>query len=240
MNPRSGAGVLIAAWLAAGAAWAGETNGHAAAGLPAPAHQSEGEAEAKSSGCVSCHVRTEQPTMHASPGVVLGCADCHGGDPRVSAPGGAEIGSPEYDALKAQAHVPPRHPEAWALAPANPPQTYTLLNREAPEFVRFVNPGDLRVARESCGACHLEIIERVERSLMATGAMFWGGASYNNGILPWKRYVLGEAYTAEGEPAKIASRAPPTAEMAERGVIPQLLPLPAWETVAPADNFRIF
>ena len=28
------------------------------------------------------------------------------------------------------------------------------------------------------------MIEAAERSLMATGAMFWGGASYNNGILP--------------------------------------------------------
>ena len=33
---------------------------------------------------------------------------------------------------------------------------------------------------------------------MATGAMFWGGASYNNGILPYKRYILGEAYTRDG------------------------------------------
>ena len=24
--------------------------------------------------------------------------------------------------------------------------------------------------------------------------MFWGGAAYNNGILPFKRYVLGESH----------------------------------------------
>ena len=41
---------------------------------------------------------------------------------------------------------------------------------------------------------------------MATGAMFWGGAAYNNGILPFKNYILGEAYTRDGEPAKIVSR----------------------------------
>ena len=29
---------------------------------------------------------------------------------------------------------------------------------------------------------------------MSTGAMLWGGAAYNNGILPFKRYVLGESY----------------------------------------------
>ena len=37
--------------------------------------------------------------------------------------------------------------------------------------------------------------QSAERSLMATGAMLWGGAAYNNGILPFKNYILGEAYT---------------------------------------------
>ena len=56
-------------------------------------------------------------------------------------------------------------------ASATPERTYTLLNRESPEFVRFVNPGDLRAAREACGACHLAIVQASERSLMATSAM---------------------------------------------------------------------
>ena len=37
---------------------------------------------------------------------------------------------------------------------------------------------------------------------MATSAMLWGGAAYNNGILPYKRYILGEAYTRDGQPAR--------------------------------------
>ena len=40
---------------------------------------------------------------------------------------------------------------------------------------------------------------------MATGAMLWGGAAYNNGILPFKNYMFGEAYTRDGEPARIQS-----------------------------------
>ena len=32
--------------------------------------------------------------------------------------------------------------------------------------------------------------------------MFWGGAAYNNGILPFKRYILGEAYTRERRGAR--------------------------------------
>ena len=76
-----------------------------------------------------------------------------------------------------------------------------MLNKESPEFIRFVNPSDYRVAREACGACHLEVIEATERSMMSTGAMLWGGAAYNNGIVPYKNYIFGEAYTRTGEPA---------------------------------------
>ena len=65
-----------------------------------------------------------------------------------------------------------------------------MLNREAPEYVRFVNPSDYRVVRESCGACHIDEIKAAERSLMATGAMFYEGASYNNGIVPLKTVYI--------------------------------------------------
>ena len=125
---------------------------------PAPANQSLAEVDAKSAGCLSCHVKTDAPTMHVSPAVQLGCTDCHGGD----AVSRAAWGKPElgYDsafnkAAMARAHVLPRYPESWHYpSSANPQRSYTLLNKEAPEFVRFMNPGDYRVAREACGACH--------------------------------------------------------------------------------------
>src|SRR3546814_13100632 len=82
-----------------------------------------------------------------------------------------------------RAHPQPTLPGAWHDSSANPQRSYTLLNKEAPEYIRFVNPSDYRVAREACGACHLEIIEATERSLMSTAAMFWGGGAYNNGIV---------------------------------------------------------
>jgi len=208
----------------------------------APRTQSAAEAERKSEGCISCHAQTDRPTMHANPAVVLGCTDCHGGDAAVSVAADAARDSAAYAAALEKAHVLPRFPKSWHWPSSRTPErTYTLLNREAPEFVRFVNPGDLRVAREACGACHLEMISAVERSLMSTAAMFWGGASYNNGILPYKRYILGEAYTREGEPARVPGLPEddnPTA--LARGILPGLLPLPRWETTPPADNFRIF
>ena len=100
----------------------------------------------------------------------------------------------------------PTLPKSWYWpSSANPKRTYALLNQESPEYVKFVNPSDYRVARESCGSCHIQSIEAAERSIMATGAMLWGGAAYNNGILPFKNYLLGEAYTRNGEAAKVSS-----------------------------------
>ena len=46
-----------------------------------------------SAGCISCHGETDAPTMHTDPTVIIGCADCHGGDPsvmKVGAPGSAQ------------------------------------------------------------------------------------------------------------------------------------------------------
>ena len=202
---------------------------------PAPRAQLPEQAMAKSVGCLSCHKQTDAYNMHTNPGINLGCTDCHGGDATV-------VGQDIHErAVIERAHVLPSYPEGWHYPLSrNPVRSYTLLNREAPEYIRFVNPSDLRVARESCGACHLSIIQATERSLMATGAMLWGGGSYNNGIIPFKRYILGEAYTREGVGATVVNPVEPDEKMTARGILPQLIPLPAWETVPPGDVFRVF
>ena len=38
------------------------------------------EADRKSAGCITCHTSTDEPTMHPSKAVHLGCTDCHGGN----------------------------------------------------------------------------------------------------------------------------------------------------------------
>jgi hypothetical protein len=207
--------------------------------------ETEAEAHAASAGCESCHTASDAPSMHRSSAVVIGCADCHGGDAGVTAPAGLAKGSAQYAALRDRAHVLPRYPRAWQFPrSANPQQSYTLLNREAPAFVRFVNPSDYRVVREACGACHLEVIQKAERSLMSTGAMFLEGATYNNGILPNKTALIGEAYTAKGEPARVLSPGTPpgTVTPAEKakGAIATLYPLPTWQVTPQADIFRVF
>ncbi len=213
---------------------------------PAPQRQSVAEMEGKSEGCLTCHVKTDAPTMHVSPAVRLGCTDCHGGN--VSVRGNSELphDHPDYVAARDAAHVLPKYPKSWHFpSSANPKRSYALLNQESPEFVKFINPSDYRVARDACGACHIQAIESAERSIMATGAMLWGGASYNNGILPFKNYLLGEAYTREGLPAKMTTPgAGPGGKLSEdqvaRGVLAEMYPLPTWHVIPPGDVFRVF
>jgi hypothetical protein len=212
---------------------------------PAPAKQTVEQAEAKSAGCVSCHTKSDAATMHTSPAVRLGCTDCHGGDAGILGNPSLKHDDPAYVAARDAAHVLPRYPNSWHYpSSANPKRSYTLLNREAPEFVRFVNPGDYRVARESCGACHMATIEAGERSLMASGAMLFGGAAYNNGMVPFKSYIFGEAYTRDGKPAKIVSPGSPPGQLTKRqearGALAALYPLPTWQVIPPGDVFRVF
>jgi len=233
--------ILLAALVPAGAA-ASESE-HAIERVyvtapPAPARQSAHDVEAKSAGCISCHSASDAASMHVSTAVSLGCTDCHGGDSSVFATGREDA------AARERAHVLPRYPAAWHYpSAANPAGSYTLLNRESSEFIRFVNPSDYRVAREACGACHAAIIEASVRSLHSTGAMLWGGASYNNGILPFKNYLLGESYDRDGTGTILYGPTIPDElrpQAAARGVLPVLYPLPAWETVKPGDIFRVF
>ena len=212
-----------------------------AAAPPAPASQTQAEADAKSAGCTSCHTATDRHTMHRNPGVILGCTDCHGGDATIEAHGLTRSDA-AYVAAMRKAHVLPRDESAWHWpSSATPQRTYTLLNRESPEFVRFMNPGDLRIAREACGACHLRIVEASERSLMATTAMFWGAAAYNNGILPYKHSILGEAYTREGLAASLVNPVKTDVFLrAKKGILDSVTAMPAWESVPPADIFRVF
>ena len=236
-----------------------EVERHYVTAPSAPATQSILDVDAKSSGCISCHTNSDALSMHATPAVRLGCTDCHGGDATVR--GDAKLGYEVASnvAARERAHVLPRFPKSWNYpSSANPERGYTAMNKESPEFVRFVNPGDYRVAREACGACHLPIIEAAERSLMSTGAMLWGGAGYNNGIVPFKSYVFGEAYTRDGKPACIGSPslltatkspcpAPTvldtttlTAKQKARGALSALYPLPHWSAIPPSDIFRVF
>jgi hypothetical protein len=188
--------------------------------------QTADEARAKSAGCVACHQNVGDP--HGKPTLRIGCTDCHGGNAGCT--------------TKDQAHVAPRNPHLWASS-GNPVRSYALLNHESPDFIRFVNPGDFRVAHISCGTagCHPKEVQTNRKSIMATGCMLWGAAAYNNGTLPVKRSLLGEAYGMTGAPLVLKTYPPPTAEeMEKKGVVPYLAPIPRFENSQPGNVLRIF
>ncbi|HVC95223.1 MAG TPA: hypothetical protein VND64_16120, partial [Pirellulales bacterium] len=186
--------------------------------------QTREEAAAKSTGCVACHQGVAD--MHRQETVHLGCCDCHGGNPRT------------HD--KHKAHVYPMYPEAWANS-ANPVRSYTLLNHESPQFVRFVNPGDLRIAHLSCGNCHPKEVLQVRKSMMTHGAMLWGSALYNNGSVPNKVPRYGESYSMCGAPQRLQSVPPPSEyEIVHKGIVPFLDPLPRFEITQPGNMLRVF
>ena len=151
-------------------------------------------------GCITCHGQIE-PMHKYGPtevyeslkdgkyAVGLSCTACHGGNPTVRKSGND---APDIERAKRAAHVQPRFPKEWRrdgkYTAANPERTNTLLARESVEFVRFINPGDLRVAQQTCGnsGCNALESKNVARSMMAHGAMLWGAALYNNGGFPLK------------------------------------------------------
>ena len=185
--------------------------------LPRRGESPEEAAEA-SSGCISCHIGIEHPNMHAEATVMVGCAECHGGDPSIQIAGSK--GSVEYAAAERKAHVQPRLAEDAARG-GHPVRAYTHWIEESSGFVRFVNPGDLRVAPQTCGVCHAQETRNVKTSMMSTGAMLWGAALYNNGAFPLKNPHFGESYDEAGKPERLRTFPPPTPdETRTKGVLP--------------------
>ena len=206
---------------------------------PAPQRgESMEQAQAASAGCVSCHVGIEHPSMHQEDTVVLGCVDCHGGNARVMIAGAK--GSGEYAKAERDAHVEPRFAEDAARSD-HPERVYTRWLKESYEFIRFENPGDLRVAPETCGTCHGAETRAVRTSMMTHGAMLWGAALYNNGAFPIKNPHFGEAYDKDGQPVRLRTFPPPTDEETRtKGVLPFLDPLQRWEVSDPGNLLRAF
>jgi len=182
--------------------------------------------------------------MHATGTVRLGCTDCHGGNAEIVLPAGVaqERGSTQYQELTKQAHPRPRFREN-ARTSANPVRAYTQWLKEDADYIKFINPGDLRVAEQTCGrsGCHTSEVQRVRTSMMTHGAMLWGAALYNNGAVPLKNPLFGESYGPDGTPQRLQTFPPPTPEETRtKGVLPYLEPIERWEVSQPGNVLRVF
>jgi hypothetical protein len=136
-------------------------------------------------------------------------------------------------------------PREWLRAGkysgANPERSNTLLARESWEFVRFINPGDLRVVAKTCAgsACHEVESKNVPRSMMTHGAMLWGAALYNNGSFHLKDARFGESYSESGAPQRLLQTSTDE-QRRTKGLLALLDPLPRWEISQPGNLLRVF
>jgi hypothetical protein len=193
-------------------------------------------------GCLKCHDLIEPmhkfgPTAtldkldHGKDALGLTCTACHGGNPAA--------------VTREDAHVRPRFPREWMRDGKFriPENSGPLLARESPDFIRFLNPGDLRVTAKTCGSseCHSVQTNAVGKSMMTHGGMLWGAALYNNGGFPIKDTNFGESYSASGAPQSLIQIPQPTAEQRRlKGILAFLDPLPRWEISQPGNVLRVF
>lgn len=110
-----------------------------------------------SPGCVSCHKGIEE--MH--PWFPISCIGCHGGN-------GSATTLPS-------AHVKPKEP---------PPNDERVLALDFdPDWIRFTNPSNLRVASKTCGECHAAEAKNLFKSLHGTTAGHLCDGLYENGVV---------------------------------------------------------
>ncbi len=123
----------------------------------------KGEKPISGDRCQGCHVGIE-PIHPESAGLTGDCVVCHGGDP-------------EADTIE-EAHVPV--PDDWAAirGPDLPPAPDGFIKDFASDqlaqldrdYLRFINPGDIRVVDDTCGACHPNQAASLKNSIMTTNA----------------------------------------------------------------------
>jgi hypothetical protein len=139
----------------------------------------------ESSGCHAGLSVVEQ--IH--PFAAVRCVECHGGDEaqadkaRAHVPRPANFGEFPLTAGSHTTAEPPkekRGPRAFRL---DDPTNSDHRDPALLAYRRFLNPGDLLVAHQSCGqgGCHGEVVDRATRSLHATMAGLMSGVFYANG-----------------------------------------------------------
>ncbi len=170
----------------------GTAQWHCAECPPVDCTTNPGDALCKQdSSCIGCHGLASSEggvgIENSHPWAYVGCVACHGGS-------GRDAQDPTRQLTKEEAHAHIPHEIAQAGSVSVPTRSayanYYLAkagveNLEGgKEWLRFVNPGDLRVVDDSCAAdaCHKGMGETVRRSTMASAVGKLDGLLYAMGV----------------------------------------------------------
>ena len=131
--------------------------------------------------CVNnCHNGIENPHPWFS-GPDLTCTGCHGGTADATTRETAHVPIPAEWQVNSTQWGRPNLRYYWNYNTLFGVENFT----GGLEWLRFRNPGDLRIANQSCGkasGCHQDRVENVRRSVMATEVGLVGVAQARNGI----------------------------------------------------------
>jgi hypothetical protein len=106
-------------------------------------------------------IESMHPPVDGKP---LSCVRCHGGS--------------QASNLLSEAHVAPGVDDPTDLRSLS----HGELDTVTPSYLRFINPGDLRVAEEACGgACHGDTVKAVKTSSMAIKSSSFASGRYRAG-----------------------------------------------------------
>jgi len=192
--------------------------------------------------CLACH----DGITDVHPFFALACVDCHGGNDQVALPPAVNIRDQELmkashvlpldssmwwpngidDDNDGQVDEQGEFFDGRAFTESDTPfadkrlakkdQMDSEMNRDL-NYLRFLNPGDLRVADASCGSrnknanaamvCHAEVVYDVRRSIMASHAGVPAGANYGNAQIPLAA-EFGSAFAATPAGQRFDSRNP--------------------------------
>lgn len=132
----------------------------------------------------NCHGRVEEPHYGGAraDGHALACADCHGGDPAATT-----IETAHVTTTTSFNPSSPGGREEGGQILANP--TLAALDDLDPAVLKFLNPSDYRVVRDTCGSstlgagnCHTRITDASTLSTHATLAGQLAGGLYFGGL----------------------------------------------------------
>ncbi len=113
------------------------------------------------------------------------CTVCHGGDPLATTLEGAHVA------------VPANWAEVYGSA--LPPSPVGFIKNMAPnqldqlpvEYIRFVNPGDVRAVPQTCGVCHPNQAATMPNSVMSTNAGHYYPTLFLAGLQPDRLATVG-------------------------------------------------